>query len=58
MLRMVAEDRASPDSRDSAREPTWLPVTDVTADQHLQQQLFALGKRLVRVVMRHEGKPI
>ena len=41
-LRMVAEDSARPDSRDSDARADRLAVADVAADEHPQQQLFAL----------------
>ena len=48
MLRMVAEDSARPDSRDKDARADRLPVADVAANEHPQQQLFALGKCIVR----------
>ena len=41
-LRTVAELSASPDSRDSVREPTGCAVADVALHQHPQQPLRAL----------------
>ena len=46
-LRMVADDRLKPESRDRVREPDRLTVADVALDQRLEQQLRALAQRLV-----------
>ena len=46
-LRTVAELSCSPDSRDSAREPTGCAVADIALDQHPQQALRPLVQSLV-----------